>query len=290
MQEQAHITQEKIFELSIDPRKLEQYNLTTSQVYEAVNQGNLNVGGDVIEKNGQSYVVRGIGLLKSIQDIENVTIQNDHGNPILIKNVASVHESSLPRVGQAGFNDESDVVAGIIVMRKGENPVEVLHLVKEKIDELNNKILPKDTKIITVYNRENLMDFTTKTIMHNLIEGIIFVTVIVFLFMADWRTTFIVSIIIPLSLLFAFLCLKMAGMSANLLSLGAVDFGIIIDGAVVMVEGIFVMLDHKAKKYGMERFNKMAKAGWIKTTGDWAFDIFLGLTIYSVSRINLTCL
>ncbi len=277
--------QEKIFELSIDPRKLEQYNLTTSQVYEAVNQGNLNVGGDVIEKNGQSYVVRGIGLLKSIQDIENVTIQNDHGNPILIKNVASVHESSLPRVGQAGFNDESDVVAGIIVMRKGENPVEVLHLVKEKIDELNNKILPKDTKIITVYNRENLMDFTTKTIMHNLIEGIIFVTVIVFLFMADWRTTFIVSIIIPLSLLFAFLCLKMAGMSANLLSLGAVDFGIIIDGAVVMVEGIFVMLDHKAKKYGMERFNKMAKGGWIKTTG-----IGLGKAIFFSKVIIITSL
>lgn len=277
--------QEKIFELSIDPRKLEQYNLTTSQVYDAVNQGNLNVGGDVIEKNGQSYVVRGIGLLKSIQDIENVTIQNDHGNPILIKNVATVHESSLPRVGQAGFNDESDVVAGIIVMRKGENPVEVLHLVKEKIEELNTKILPKDTKIITVYNRENLMDFTTKTIMHNLIEGIIFVTVIVFLFMADWRTTFIVSIIIPLSLLFAFLCLKMAGMSANLLSLGAVDFGIIIDGAVVMVEGIFVMLDHKAKKYGMEKFNKMAKGGWIKTTG-----IGLGKAIFFSKVIIITSL
>ncbi|WHF51358.1 CusA/CzcA family heavy metal efflux RND transporter [Chryseobacterium gotjawalense] len=277
--------QEKIFELSIDPRKLEQYNLTTSQVYNAINQGNLNVGGDVIEKNGQSYVVRGIGLLKSIADIENVTIQNDHGNPILIKSVATVHESSLPRVGQAGFNDQNDVVAGIIVMRKGENPVEVLHLVKEKIEELNTKILPKDTKIITVYNRENLMDFTTKTIMHNLIEGIVFVTVIVFLFMADWRTTFIVSIIIPLSLLFAFLCLKIAGMSANLLSLGAVDFGIIIDGAVVMVEGIFVMLDHKAKKYGMERFNKMAKGGWIKTTG-----IGLGKAIFFSKLIIITSL
>ncbi|MDQ0478057.1 efflux RND transporter permease subunit [Chryseobacterium sp. MDT2-18] len=277
--------QEKIFELSIDPRKLEQYNLTTSQVYNAVNQGNLNVGGDVIEKNGQSYVVRGIGLLKSIADIENVTIQNDHGNPILIKSVATVHESSLPRVGQAGFNNQNDVVAGIIVMRKGENPVEVLKLVKDKIEELNTKILPKDTKIITVYNRENLMDFTTKTIMHNLIEGIIFVTVIVFLFMADWRTTFIVSIIIPLSLLFAFLCLKIAGMSANLLSLGAVDFGIIIDGAVVMVEGIFVMLDHKAKKYGMERFNKLAKGGWIKTTG-----IGLGKAIFFSKLIIITSL
>ncbi|MBF8457335.1 efflux RND transporter permease subunit [Kaistella sp. G5-32] len=277
--------QDKIYELSLDPRKLEQYNLTTSQVYDAVNQGNLNVGGDVIEKNGQSYVVRGIGLLKSISDIENVTIQNEHGNPILVKNVATVQESALPRVGQAGYNNQNDVVAGTIVMRKGENPVEVLELVKAKIDELNNKILPKDVKLVTFYNRENLMDFTTHTVLHNLIEGIILVTVIVFIFMADWRTTFIVSIIIPLSLLFSFLCLKLAGMSANLLSLGAVDFGIIIDGAVVMVEGVFVMLDHKAKKYGMEKFNKMAKAGWIKNTG-----IGLGKAIFFSKLIIITSL
>ncbi|MGS0749080.1 efflux RND transporter permease subunit [Halpernia sp. GG3] len=277
--------QEKVFELNIDPRKLEQYNLTTSQVYDAVNQGNLNVGGDVIEKNGQSFVVRGIGLLKSIPDIENVTIQSVHGNPILVKNVASVVEGSLQRVGQAGYNNQDDVVAGTIVMRKGENPEEVLKLVKAKIEELNNKILPKDVKLITYYNRENLMDFTTHTVLHNLLEGIILVTVMVFIFMADWRTTFIVSIIIPLSLLFSFLCLKLAGMSANLLSLGAVDFGIIIDGAVVMVEGVFVMLDHKAKEKGMDRFNKMAKGGWIKTTGTG-----LGKAIFFSKIIIITSL
>ncbi|MBC7556873.1 MAG: efflux RND transporter permease subunit [Chryseobacterium sp.] len=277
--------QEKVFELNIDPRKLEQYNLTTSQVYDAVNQGNLNVGGDVIEKNGQSFVVRGIGLLKSIPDIENVTIQSDHGNPILVKNVATVVEGSLQRVGQAGYNNQNDVVAGTIVMRKGENPEVVLKLVKAKIEELNNKILPKDVKLITYYNRENLMDFTTHTVLHNLLEGIILVTVMVFIFMADWRTTFIVSIIIPLSLLFSFLCLKLAGMSANLLSLGAVDFGIIIDGAVVMVEGVFVMLDHKAKEKGMDRFNKMAKGGWIKTTGTG-----LGKAIFFSKIIIITSL
>ncbi len=259
--------QEKIFELNLDPRKLEQYKLTTAQVFEAVESSNLNVGGDVIERSGQSYVVRGIGLLQSTSDIENVIIRNDSGNPVLVRNVATVQEGSLPRVGQAGYNDMSDVVEGIVIMRKGENPLEVLEGVKAKIEELNTKILPKDVKLITVYDRKDLMDFTTSTIMHNLIEGIIFVTVIVFLFMADWRTTLIVSIVIPLSLLFAFLCLNMAGMSANLLSLGAVDFGIIIDGAVVMVEGIFVMLDHRARKYGMARFNKLAKAGWIKNTG-----------------------
>ncbi|WP_294298188.1 CusA/CzcA family heavy metal efflux RND transporter [uncultured Chryseobacterium sp.] len=277
--------QDKVFELSIDPRALDKYNLTPLQVYDAVTKSNLNVGGDVIEKNGQAYVVRGIGLVKSIGDIGNITIQNDSGNPVLVKNVAEVHESSMPRVGQAGLNNQEDTVEGIVVMRKGENPREVLVGVKAKIKELNEKILPKDVKMVTFYDRDNLMDFTTHTVMHNLIEGIVLVTVIVLIFMADWRTTLIVSIIIPLSLLFAFLCLKMAGMSANLLSLGAVDFGIIIDGAVVMVEGLFVMLDHKAHKYGNEKFNKMAKAGWIKQTGTG-----LGKAIFFSKLIIITSL
>lgn len=277
--------QDKVFELSIDPRALDKYNLTPLQVYDAVTKSNLNVGGDVIEKNGQAYVVRGIGLVKSVADIGNITIQNDSGNPVLVKNVAQVHESSMPRVGQAGLNNQEDTVEGIVVMRKGENPREVLVGVKAKIKELNEKILPKDVKMVTFYDRDNLMDFTTHTVMHNLIEGIVLVTVIVLIFMADWRTTLIVSIIIPLSLLFAFLCLKMAGMSANLLSLGAVDFGIIIDGAVVMVEGLFVMLDHKAHKYGDEKFNKMAKAGWIKQTGTG-----LGKAIFFSKLIIITSL
>lgn len=277
--------QDKVFELSIDPRALDKYNLTPLQVYDAVTKSNLNVGGDVIEKNGQAYVVRGIGLVKSVADIGNITIQNDSGNPVLVKNVADVHESSMPRVGQAGLNNQEDTVEGIVVMRKGENPREVLVGVKAKIKELNEKILPKDVKMVTFYDRDNLMDFTTHTVMHNLIEGIVLVTVIVLIFMADWRTTLIVSIIIPLSLLFAFLCLKMAGMSANLLSLGAVDFGIIIDGAVVMVEGLFVMLDHKAHKYGDEKFNKMAKAGWIKQTGTG-----LGKAIFFSKLIIITSL
>lgn len=277
--------QDKVFELSIDPRALDKYNLTPLQVYDAVTKSNLNVGGDVIEKNGQAYVVRGIGLVKSVADIGNITIQNDSGNPVLVKNVAEVHESSMPRVGQAGLNHQEDTVEGIVVMRKGENPREVLVGVKAKIKELNEKVLPKDVKMVTFYDRDNLMDFTTETVMHNLLEGIVLVTVIVLIFMADWRTTLIVSIIIPLSLLFAFLCLKLAGMSANLLSLGAVDFGIIIDGAVVMVEGLFVMLDHNAHKYGEERFNKLAKAGWIKQTGTG-----LGKAIFFSKLIIITSL
>ena len=259
--------QEKTYEVSVDPNRLSKYDITPLQVFDAINQSNINVGGDVIEKNGQAYVVRGVGLLGSISDIENIIVDEAGGNPILVKNVADVFENAMPRVGQVGLNDNDDVVEGIVVMRKGENPKEVLARVKEKIAELNERILPKDVKMETFYDRDNLMDYTTTTVMHNMLEGILFVTVIVFLFMADWRTTLTVSIIIPLSLLFAFLCLKLKGMSANLLSLGAVDFGIIIDGAVVMVEGIFVTLDHIAHKKGMEAYNKLAKGQIIKKTG-----------------------
>lgn len=277
--------QDKIYQLSIDPRKLETYGLTTSVVYDAVSNSNLNVGGNVIEKNDQNYVVRGIGLLKSIDDIENVIVRNDQGNPILVKNVAVVTEGSLPRVGQAGLNNQDDVVCGTVVMRKGENPEIVLQAVRAKIDELNNKILPKDVKMETYYDRGTLLNFTTHTVLHNLIEGIVLVTVVVFLFMAEWRTTLIVSIVIPLSLLFAFFCLNMMGMSANLLSLGAIDFGIIIDGAVVLVEGVFVVLNRKSQQFGMERFNKMAKGGWIKKTG-----ISLGKDILFSKMIIIVCL
>jgi cobalt-zinc-cadmium resistance protein CzcA len=258
--------QEKIYEISVDPVKLQKYDLSPPQVFDAVAKANLNVGGDVIEKNGQAYVVRGLGLLNTIQDIENTIVDDYNGNPILIRNVANVVESSAPRVGQAGLNGNDDVVEGIVVMRKGENPSDVLGRLKSKIEELNTTVLPSDVKMEVFYDRDNLMHFCTKTVMHNLLEGIIFVTLIVLIFMADWRTTLIVSIIIPLALLFAFLCLKLKGMSANLLSLGAVDFGIIIDGAVVMVEGLFVMLDHVAQKRGMEQFNKLAKLGMIRQT------------------------
>ena len=259
--------QEKVYEVSINPNRLESYDITPMEVYDAISKSNLDVGGDVIEKNGQAYVVRGLGLLQSTKDIENTIVKYANGNPILVKHIAKVNESSLPRVGQTGLNENDDVVEGIVVMRKGENPHEVLARVKDKINELNTRILPSDVKMEMFYDRDVLMDYTTHTVMHNVLEGIILVTVIVFLFMADWRTTVVVSIVVPLALLFAFLCLRLKGMTANLLSLGAVDFGIIIDGAVVMVEGLFVTLDHLRQKVGDEKFNKLAKGSIIKKNG-----------------------
>ena len=276
---------DRTYEITVDPVKLAQYDITPLEVYNAVSKSNINVGGDVIEKNGQAYVVRGIGLLDNIKDIENIIVDNINGTPILVKNLATVSPSHVPRVGQAGLDENDDVVEGIVVMRKGENPREVLKRVKTKVAELNEKILPPDIKMVTFYDRDNLMDYCTETISHNLIEGILLVTLIVFIFMFDWRTTVIVSIIIPLSLLFAFICLKIKGMTANLLSMGAIDFGIIIDGAVVMVEGLFVVLAMKAHDVGMEKYNKMAKLSIIRKTGST-----LAKAIFFAKVIIITCL
>ncbi|MEO6287089.1 MAG: CusA/CzcA family heavy metal efflux RND transporter [Dyadobacter sp.] len=276
---------EKIYEVQVNPTKLVKYNITPLEVYQAVTKSNVNVGGDVIEKNGQAYVVRGIGLLNSIPDIENIIVEFVKDNPVLVKDVADVKESDMPRVGQVGLDGNDDVVEGIVVQRKGENPSEVLARIKDKVEELNTKILPPDVKMVTFYDRDNLIEFCAHTVKHNLIEGIVLVTVIVFVFMADWRTTVIVSIIIPLALLFAFMCLKLMGMSANLLSMGAIDFGIIIDGAVVMVEGIFVTLDHLAHRNGMDRYNKLSKLGLIKKTGGE-----LGKAIFFSKLIIITAL
>ncbi len=277
--------EEKIFELSVNPNLLSKYNLSSLDVYNAVAKSNVNVGGDVIERNGQSFLVRGIGLLNDSKDINNIIVTKINGLPVLVKNVAEVKESGKPRLGQVARDKHTDVIEGIIVMRKGENPAIVLDNIRAKIKDLNENILPRDTKIDTFYDRTNLMDYCTETVIHNLLEGIILVTAIVLIFMADWRTTVIVSIIIPLSLLFAFTCMRLKGMSANLLSMGAVDFGIIIDGAVVMVEGLFVALDKRAREVGMEKFNKLAKLGLFKNVGSE-----MGKAIFFSKLIIITCL
>jgi cobalt-zinc-cadmium resistance protein CzcA len=277
--------EEKTFEISVNPNLLTKYNLSSIDVYNAVEKSNINVGGDVINKNGQSYVIRGIGLLNDIDDINNVIITRVNNVPILVRNIATVVESSKPKLGQVALNKEANQIEGIIVMRKGENPADVLEKIRDKVTELNTSILPKDVKIETFYDRTNLIDYCTETVIHNLLEGIILVTCIVLLFMADWRTTVTVSIVIPLALLFAFICMRLKGMTANLLSMGAVDFGIIIDGAVVMVEGLFVALDAKAREVGMEKFNKLAKMGLFKTKGTE-----MGKSIFFSKLIIITCL
>ena len=267
----------KTFEIKVDPGKLTNLGLTPLDVFNAVQNTNINVGGDMIFQNDQAFVVRGIGLVNDVEQIKNIIIQNVNNVPLLVRDVAAVELSNVPRLGwitradrieAPGARDtvtrQDDVVEAIIVMRKGENPSEVVKGIEAKVKYMNDYVLPADTKIVPYYDRTDLISYATHTVLHNLVEGVLLVIVLISLFLFDWRATAVVAVIIPISLLFAFICLHLMGMSANLLSLGAVDFGIILDGTIVMVEGIFVILDHKARQMGMERFNNMSKLGLIQ--------------------------
>lgn len=278
----------KTFEVSVDPHQLNNYGITSLELYNALAHSNINVGGDVITKSSQAYVVRGIGLINDLEELRNIVVKNIHGTPILVRHLADVHESSLPRLGQVGRMEEDDVVQGIVVMRKGENPGEVIAALKTKIEDINRNLLPEDVRIVTFYDREELVNLAIDTVTRNLIEGILLVTCIVWLFMADWRTTVVVAMVVPLALLFAFICLRVMGMSANLLSMGAIDFGIIIDGAVVMVEGVFVALDKKAGEIGMPAFNRMSKMGLIRQAAkDKAKAVFFSKLIIITALIPI---
>lgn len=278
----------KTFEVSVNPHQLINYGITPLELYNAIANSNINVGGDVITKSSQAYVVRGIGLINDMEELRNIVVKNINGTPVLVRHLADVHESCLPRLGQVGRMEEDDVVQGIVVMRKGENPGEVIDGLKTKIEEINKNVLPSDVRIVPFYDRENLVNLAVDTVTHNLIEGILLVTLIVLIFMADWRTTVVVAVVIPLALLFAFICLRMMGMSANLLSMGAIDFGIIIDGAVVMVEGVFVALDKKAREIGMPAFNRISKMGLIRHTAkDKAKAVFFSKLIIITALIPI---
>jgi cobalt-zinc-cadmium resistance protein CzcA len=287
----------KTYEIRVNPMLLTNLGITPLDVFNAVSKSNINIGGDIINKNSQAYVVRGIGLLNDINEIRNIIVEDNDGTPVLVRNVAEVSISNLPRLGEVARTDaigtgvnrqlrnNPNAVEGIVLMRKGENPDAVIKALKAGVARLNSSILPADTKLVPFYNREDLINYATHTVLHNLVEGILLVTLIVSLFMFNWRTTLIVSIIIPLSLLFAFICLHLMGMSANLLSLGAIDFGIIIDGAVVMVEGLFVQLDKRAHEIGMEKFNRLSKLGLIRRRG-----AELGKAIFFTKLIIITAL
>jgi cobalt-zinc-cadmium resistance protein CzcA len=254
----------RTFEVSVNPKLLEKYELTALDVYGAIQNSNVNVGGDVIEKASQNFVVRGIGLLNNIHEIEDITISNRNGTPILVRNVAEVIESNRPRLGQVGRGEKDDIVEAIVLQRKGLDPSPILKALNEKVKQLNNTILPPGVQIEPFYNRQTLIDFCLHTILHNVTEGMILVIIIVFVFMLDWKSTLILSLTVPFSILFAFICLHLKGMYANLISIGAIDFGILIDGTVVIVEGIFVLFVQRAEAMGLERFSKMLKLGLVK--------------------------
>src|SRR5438128_10519812 len=247
----------KTYEVNPDLARVRGYGLTLQQVYTACSRGNANVGGSKVEQGPQQYLIRGLGLLQSPDDIGNIVLTSRKGVPVHIRDVASVNIGAVPREGVVGEGENDDVVAGIVLMRKGENPSEVLKAVKNKVAVLNRSVLPPGAQIAPYYDRTWLIDTTLHTVFKNLAEGAMRVTFVLLLFLGNRRAAFIVALMIPLSLLATFIGLTWRGIPANLLSLGAMDFGIIVDGAVIVVENIFRKLSEHHQAHDRQQMRSV---------------------------------
>ena len=234
------------YQVLLDPARLYGYHLTVPQVMQALTNNNSNAGGGFYSQGGQFYYVRGLGLVRDTKDIENIVVGANKGVPILVRDVGQVVIGHAPRLGEFGFQKNDDAVEGVILMRRGEQTQTVLKAVEEKTKQLNSQVLPKDVKVRPYYDRSDLVDLTTHTVEDNLVRGMILVFIVLIFFLVSFRAAVIVSLTIPLSLLFAFIVLHAHDVSANLLSIGAIDFGIIIDGTVVMMENIYRELAERA--------------------------------------------
>ncbi len=237
------------YQVLLDPTRVAGAGLSVADVATALGANNSNAGGGFYSEGGQFYYVRGLGRLERPEDIENVVLTVKNGTPVLVRDVAQVVIGYAPRLGQFGFNDQDDAVEGIVVMRTGEQAQTVLKRVEAKTAELNSTILPKDVTIKPFYDRSDLIHLTTRTVEENLVRGIVLVVAILIFFLFDVRSGLIVAGTIPLALLFAFICLDLNHIPANLLSIGAIDFGILVHGAVVMVENIHLAL---ARRHGRQ--------------------------------------
>ena len=229
----------RTYEVQPDLLKMRDYKISIGQLAESLGKSNSNAGGGYVEQGRQQFLIRGIGLLRSAEDIENVPVSQFNGTPIFVKDIAQVTVGSVPRQGVAGQDGDDDIVYGMVLMRKGENATVVLAAVKERIDTIIKTQLPPGIKIEPFYDRSWLIGKTLKTVFTNLLEGALLVFVVLYLFLRNMRAAAIVASIIPLALLGTFSALSLIGIPANLLSLGAMDFGIIVDGAVIVVEHIF---------------------------------------------------
>ena len=227
------------YQVLLDPAKIAGVGLSVLQVEAALAANNGNAGGGFYSQGGQFYYVRGLGRMETLEDIGNVVLAVHDGTPVLFKDVGRVVIGIAPRLGEFGYEKQDDAVEGVILLRTGEKTQDVLKRVEAKTRELNDQILPKDVKVVPFYDRTDLIELTTRVVEQNLLRGMLLVVVILIFFLYDFRAGLIVAITIPLALLFAFICLDLQNASANLLSIGAVDFGILVDGAVVMVENIF---------------------------------------------------
>jgi cobalt-zinc-cadmium resistance protein CzcA len=237
----------KIFELQVDVNKLMAYGLTLPQVLQTLNNSNINVGGNTLNIGSQSAVVRGVGLIRSLDDLNNTMLTQVGGNPVLVKDIAKVIVGHQPRLGIAGKDDDNDIVQGIVLMRRGEQSMPTIRRVEQEVERINHgNTLPPGVRIERIYDRKELIDITTRTVLHNMVFGIGLIFLLQWVFLGNLRSAIIVGTTIPFALFFAVGILVMRGESANLLSVGAIDFGLIVDATVIMVESIFRRLAHAA--------------------------------------------
>jgi cobalt-zinc-cadmium resistance protein CzcA len=268
----------KQYQIAVDPAKLRGYNVTLKNVFDAVAAGNSNAGGSYIPRGEYALMVRGIGLFQSTRDIENVVVAAHKGTPIRIRDLGEVGIGHRVRLGLLGRDHNDDVVQGIVLMRKGENPGLVIDGVKKKIAELQQSILPRDVALRPYYSRDALVKTTVRTVMRNLLEGAVLVVLVLSVFLYDVRAALIVAVTIPLSLLFAFIVMDLRGIPANLLSLGAIDFGIIVDGAVVMTENIVRHLGVRKPDGG--RVLHEVETAAIQVARPLTFAVLIIMTVY----------
>ncbi|MFS4430253.1 efflux RND transporter permease subunit [Chryseobacterium sp. S90] len=230
------------FQIELDPHKLEQYGLSLSEVTETISKNNVSAGGSMLPRGNLAYVIRGIGLVKDLDDLGKIVVKTQNGVPVFLNDVGTLKYGNLERKGILGYTDRkrnySESVEGIVLLLRGQNPSQVLEGVHEAIEELNNETLPPGVKIHPFLDRTDLVKTTLTTVSHTLTEGIVLVIIVLIVFLGSWRGALLVAITIPLSLLFAFILMHFTNIPANLLSLGAIDFGIIVDGAIVMLETI----------------------------------------------------
>jgi heavy metal efflux system protein len=268
----------KQYEITIDPAHLRGYNLTLKQVFDAVAANNSNAGGGYIAQGDYRVTVRGIGLVQSIGDIENIVVAAQKGTPVRVRDIGTVGVGHAIRLGVLGRDHDDDLVQGIVLMRVGENPGKVIDGVKAKVVEIQSRLLPPGVEIHPYYSRDRLVNTTITTVMRNLVEGAALVVLLLSLFFYNIRAALIVALTIPLSLLFAFIFMDVRGIPSNLLSLGAIDFGIIVDGAVIMAENIIRHLSER-KPTGARVVREVQHAA-VEVSRPLTFAVLIIMTVY----------
>ena len=271
----------KQYEVAVNPDRLKAMNVTIPEIFTALEKNNENTGGAYIDRKPNAYFIRGVGLVKTFADIESIVIKQQSGIPVLIRDVATVQFGSPPRYGALTYNGEKEVVGGIVLMMKGANSASVVELVKERMETIK-KSLPEDVEIEAFLDRTNLIDRAINTVKTNLVEGALIVILILVLFLGNLRAGLIVASAIPLSLLFALALMNLFGVSANLMSLGAIDFGLIVDGAVIIVEATLHFLGAKkiTGKLSQQQMDEAVEGSAKKMMSSAAFGQIIILIVY----------